>query len=646
MLKKIDAFLNSVPMLWVSGLCVLVSFIGEYLMPLYNPNGNYAFLMLFSWPTILISGTPLAYIAILRIVKEKRITSALLITIAMIAAIYIGDAFAAAEIAFIMAFGGWLEERTIEKAKKGIEKLLHLVPSQGRKIIVDSNNKENEVLIDAQDIAINDTIRVLAGESFPADGHIIAGNTSVDQSIITGESLPIDKTVGDEVFTGTINRFGAVDVQVTKSFANSSLQKMIALVEKAEEHKAPTQKIVDVWAGYFVPIACTIAIVTYCVLAYGMNNPDAAIIRAVTVLVVFCPCALALATPTSIMAAIGQATKNGVLIKSGEALERMGEVSTVAFDKTGTITHGKLALSDIKTFDIDDTSFILDEKSSLELIASVESRSEHPLGKAIMQYAKANTIALHAIEDFTMNLGKGVSAKVQGQMIYCGNERLIQEDAKLTISQSIHDCILALRKQGKAIIIAANSDRIFAVIGLSDQMKESSPEAIAALKNAGILQTVLLTGDNEQSAGFMAQKVGITKVIASLLPEGKVQAIESMMQKGERVCMVGDGVNDAPALKTAHVGIAMGTMGSDIAIDAADIAIMGDDISKISYIKKLSNATIYSIKFNICLSMAINFGAIVLSVTGYLSPAAGALVHNAGSVLVVLNAARLYDKKI
>lgn len=643
MLKKIDALLNSVPMLWVSGLCLLVSFVGEYILPWYNGGGEYATLMLFAWPTILISGLPLAYIAIWRIIYEKRISSALLITIAMIAAIYIGDAFASAEIAFIMAFGGWLEDRTVEKAKKGIEKLLTLVPSQGRKIVLDAHGKQSEVTVSAQDIAIADTIRVLPGESFPADGIIITGNTSVDQSIITGESLPIDKTMGDEVFTGTINRFGAVDVEVTKSFANSSLQKMIALVEQAEEHKAPTQKIVDVWAGYFVPVACAIAMVTYLVVAYVFNNPDAAIIRAVTVLVVFCPCALALATPTSIMAAIGQATKNGVLIKSGEALEKMGKVTTVAFDKTGTITHGKLAVSDVQTFDID-------KKVCLELIASVESRSEHPLGKAFMQYARENAIENSNIDNFSMNLGKGVSAKVQETMVYCGNERLIEEDAKVGISQDIHQFILGLRKQGKAIIITAmvsqSESRIVAVLGLSDQMKESSPQAIASLKAAGIHKTVLLTGDNKESASFMADKVGITAVYASLLPEGKVQAVRDMMDKGEEVCMVGDGVNDAPALKTAGVGIAMGTMGSDIAIDAADIAIMGDEITKISYIKKLSNATIYSIKFNICLSMVINIGAIILSVTGNLSPAAGALVHNAGSVLVVLNAARLYDKKI
>ncbi len=557
----------------------------------------------------------------------------------MIAAIYIDVVFAAGEIAFIMAIGGWLEDRTVEKAKKGIEKLLDLVPSMGRKIILGADGAHNEVMVNAQDIAYHDIVRVLPGESFPADGCIIAGSTSVDQGIMTGESLPVDKTVGDDVFSGTINRFGAVDIKVTKSFANSSLQKMIALVEEAENNQAPMQKIVDKWAGYFVPTACAIAIVTYLIVAFVFDNPTDAVVRAVTVLVVFCPCALALATPTSIMAAIGQASKNGVLIKSGEALERMGNVSTVAFDKTGTLTHGKLIVSDIKIFGFD-------EKESLALMSSVESRSEHPLGKAVMQYAKKQGIALYDVQDFTMALGKGVTATVHGKTVYCGNEKLIEEDAKLAIGHEVADIVRALRQQGKAIIIVADASAIFAVIGLSDEMKESAPQAIAALHSAGIAKSILLTGDNEHSAQFMAEKVGISSVHASLLPEDKVRAIKDMMGKGEDVCMVGDGVNDAPAIKTASVGIAMGTMGSDIAIDAADIAIMSDDISKIAYIKKLSNATTFAIKCNISLAMAINFVAIILSVTGYLSPAAGALVHNAGSVLVVLNATRLYDKKI
>lgn len=623
--------LNSLPFLCISGIFLVLSFIFEYILPLLSI--EFTLLVNPAWVSLFISGIPLAYLAITAI-KARKITSPILITIAMISAVYIGDIFAAGEIAFIMAIGEFLEDKTVEKAKKGIEKLLNLVPTTAR--IITGKIQHS---VQAKDVSTKDIIRVFPGESFPCDGIIIDGNTTVDQSIMTGESLPVDKAIGDEVFTGTINRFGSVDVKVTKSFANSSLQKMIKLVEDADSSKAPTQKIVDKWAGYLVPAACLIAIVTYIIFAFVLGRADDALIRSVTILVVFCPCALALATPTSIMAAIGQATKNGVLIKSGEALEKMGTVSTVCFDKTGTLTHGKLVVSDV-------FAFSFEKAQIMTIVSSVESRSEHPIAKAVMNYAKENSLQLAEIEDFTMSVGKGISAKIAGETYFCGNEVLIQESVGIIIESDTESVITNLTKEGKAVIIVSNSTKVIAVIGLSDQIKQSSKTAIASLKLAGINQTVLLTGDNEKSANFIASKIGISKIKASLLPGAKVNAIKELMQNGEDVCMVGDGVNDAPALKTANVGIAMGTMGSDIAIDAADIAIMGDDISKISYIKKLSNATIFSIKFNITLSMLINLVAIVLSVAGVLTPATGALVHNAGSVFVVLNAARLYDKKI
>lgn len=637
-LDKVDAFLNSIPMLWASGLSLLISFVGEYIVPFFNDGIHNDKMVNFAWVSILISGIPLAYLAIKRIVQESSISSALLITIAMIAAIYIDDIFAAGEIAFIMAIGAYLEDRTIEKTKQDIEKFLNLAPTKGRKIVVCPNGNVEEIMLDARDIKVDDVLRVLPGESFPSDGIVIEGTTTVDQSIMTGESLPVDKIKNDEIFTGTINCFGTVDIKVTKTFANSSLQKMIRLVEEAEENKAPTQKIVDKWSSWFVPIACMIAIATYCVMKFVFNQPEDALIRAVTVLVVFCPCALALATPTSIMAAVGNAAKNGILIKSGEALENMGNVSVVAFDKTGTITTGKLVVSDIKTFNID-------KQKLIELAYAIESRSEHPLGKAIVNYSKENNINLLNLLNFKMIVGKGIYGDVDNKTIFCGNEKLITDNAKLEITKDIEEYIKTLRQEGKAIIIVADNKTILGVIGMADKIKDTSEFAISKLKSIGINKTVLLTGDNEYSAKFIAKKVGIEDIYASLLPEDKVYAIKNIMNTDE-ICMIGDGVNDAPALKTASVGIAMGTMGSDIAIEAADIAIMGDDISKISYIKKLSNATIFSIKFNIILAMGINFVAIILSVTGFLNPAMGALVHNAGSVLVVLNATRLYDKKI
>ncbi len=623
--------LNSVPMLWISGSFMCISFIFEYILPLVEI--EYSFFINPAWISFLISGIPLIYLAVEDIL-EKRITSPILITIAMFAAIFIGDIFAAGEIAFIMAIGEFLEDKTVEKAKQGIEKLLNLVPSQGRVLL-----STGEKMMDAKDLKEGDIIRVLAGESFPTDAVMIEGETSVDQSILTGESLPVDKVVGDEVFAGTINQFGTVDLKITKSFQNSSLQKMIQLVESSENQKAPTQKTVDKWASYLVPTACVIAVITYIVFAFILHRPEDAILRAVTVLVVFCPCALALATPTSIMAAIGQATKEGVLIKSGEALEQMGTVSTICFDKTGTLTNGLLMVSDI-------TAFGVEKSTLLSMLVSIESRSEHPIGKAVASYGTAHKIPIQGVSGFQMIVGKGVLGEIDGKTIYCGNEKMVMDYIKQGITKELTDILSVFREQGKAIILVCDNDTVLGVVGLVDEIKTSSSTALLTLKKIGIEKTLLLTGDNEKSAKFIADKVGIHHVKASLLPEEKVAEISTLMKDGEQVCMVGDGVNDAPALKIASVGIAMGTMGSDIAIDAADIAILGDDITKIAYIKKLSNATLFSIKFNITLAMVINILAIILSILGLLTPATGALVHNVGSVLVVLNAAKLYDKKI
>ena len=624
-MKKINDFLNSIPMLIVSGISLAISLIDHI-----GLIGDYKFAVDPAWAAIVISGFPLAYLAIERVVKQLLVSSALLITIAMIACIYIGEIFAAGEVAFIMAIGAWLEGRTIDRTKKGINALMKLVPSQGRRIAALPDGTATEEMVEAKDLKSGDIIRVLPGETIAADGKITYGQTSVDQSIMTGESLPIDKAIGDSVFTGTINRFGSVDIEITNAYEDSSLQKMIQLVREAENNKAPIQRIVDKWAAWLVPIACITAIITF------MVTRD--IVRAVTVLVVFCPCALALATPTSIVAAIGQATKFGVLIKSGEALERMGGINTIAFDKTGTLTHGNLTVSEIVAFGIDEDELIL-------LAASAESRSEHPLGKAIVSYARDKKTSLKETDDFVMTIGKGVAASINGRRIFCGNERFVIEQADITIREHMKSAISALREQGMAVVIVTDENAALGILALSDTLKEESRQVIARLAENGIKRTILLTGDNEQTALHIARQVGITEVRASLMPEGKVEAVAALQKNGRHICMVGDGVNDAPALKTASVGIAMGTMGSDIAIEAADIALMGDDITKINYIKRLSNATIKTIRFNIIASMLINFAAIVFSVLGWLTPVTGALVHNAGSVLVVLNAALLYDRK-
>ena len=621
MTKKAADFLMGIPMTIVGGLFILAS-LGLMLTDItvgFDP----------TWITVAICGLPLLYLAISRIINNKgisKISSALLISIAMIAAIFIGDLFAAGEVAFIMAIGGILEDKTAERAQKGLKKLISLAPQQGRRIITDGK----EETVKAEEIRRNDRIRILPGETIPVDGEIISGNTSVDQSVITGESLPVDKAVGDSVFCGTINRFGAIDIKATKIGADSSLQKLIRMVQEAENNKAPMQRITDKWASWLVPVALLIAVITY------IATTD--IVRAVTVLVVFCPCALVLATPTAIMAAIGQATKYGVIIKSGDALERMGKVDCITFDKTGTLTYGNLAVSDIISFAPE-----LSENELLSLTASVEVLSEHPLAKAIAAYAKEQSAAILSVNDFAMIPGKGVRANVQGEIILCGNRKWLEE-CKVEFDDTVSEPLKHLREQGKAAIVVAKENKCIGVIALSDTLRENAKSMIQELNHMHT-EVVLLTGDHAQTANYFAEQVGITSVHSELLPEEKAKEIQRLQQAGKNICMIGDGVNDAPALKTANVGVAMGSMGSDIAVEAADIALMSDDISKIPYLKRLSNATVKTIKFSICLSLTINFAAIILSVIGLLTPTTGALVHNGGSVLVVLIAARLYDRK-
>ena len=576
------------------------------------------------WVTIVICGVPIFYNAIYYLIFDRQITTALLISIAMVSAIVIGQFFAAGEVAFIMAIGGILEMKTVERAKQGIKSLINLAPKQGRRV---ADGKEEMVPLES--LKPGDVIRILPGENVPVDGSIISGDTSLDQSVITGESLPVDKGPGDEVFCGAINCFGAIDVVASKAWEDSSLQKLIRLVQDAENNKAPTQRIVDKWASWLVPAALAIAIVVFVI------TRD--VTRAVTILVVFCPCALALATPTSIMAAIGQATKFGVLIKSGDALERMGKADCVAFDKTGTLTNGNLVVSDVASFENG-----IEPDELLALAASVEAFSEHPLAKAIVAHAKEKGLELGQPVNFKMIPGKGVSADIEGRALLCGNGSFLSENG-VALSPEAEGLLKQLRAQGKATLLVSEDGRCTGVVALSDTLRDSAKSMVAEL-GATHTGAALLTGDHRQTADFFAAQAGIHDVHSELLPAQKVEKIEEMQRSGRRICMIGDGVNDAPALETAYVGVAMGAMGSDIAIEAADIVLMGDDISKIPYLKRLANATVRLIKVNITISMTLNFVAIVLSILGVLNPVTGAIWHNVGSVLVTLNAALLYDR--
>lgn len=619
-MEKAEEFLSSIPMTIIGGIFLGISLVCM-LMGIELPVNP-------AWVPIIISGIPILYGALTALFCEKTISSELLVSTAIVASVAIGEIFAAGEIAFIMAIGEILEDITVNRAKKGISQLIKLSPQQGRKIIKE-NGKTIEKIVPIEEIYKDDILRVFPGEMIPVDGKIIFGNSSVDQSIMTGESLPIDKTIGDEVFCGTVNCDGSIDIIATKIGEDSSLQKLIRMVKEAEENKAPMQRIVDKWAGWLGPAALIIAIAAYFITSD--------IIRAVTVLVVFCPCALALATPTSIMAAVGQAAKNGVLIKSGEALEKMGKVNCIAFDKTGTLTFGKLKISDIIT-----TSSAT-ENELLKLACSSEKRSEHPLGKAIVEHGKKQNVEFLEMEDFKMIPGKGIAAKIENNEISCGNSRFLQEQG-IILDENIESILENLRKQGKVSILVGKNRECIGIIALSDTIRPTAKEMVIKLKNMGT-RVVLLTGDHKQTADYFAEEIGIENVYSELLPAEKVTYIKKLEEDGNKVCMIGDGVNDAPALKTADVGVSMASMGTDIAVEASDIALMGDNIEKIPYLKKLSTATIKTIKFNITASMVINLAAIILSVMGLLNPITGALVHNVGSVLVVLNAALLYDRK-
>lgn len=619
MINEIMDYLAGLKMTIIAGVFLLISAIFMILnieIPVYlNP----------AWICIIISGVPLIYLAITRLIYEKWVSSALLITIAMIASLSIGEVFAAGEVAWIMALGALLEDWTVERAKKGLKNLIDSKPQKARRIV-----NEKEEIINASEIKINDLIRVLPGEKIPIDGVIVDGTSSVDQSIMTGESLPIDKKEKDIVFCGTMNMYGSIDIIATSVGEDSSLQKLINLIAEADEKEAPAQRIADKWATILVPVALLIAIAAWIITGD--------VVRAITVLVVFCPCALILATPTAIAAAIGQATKHGVIIKSGESLEYLGGLNTLIFDKTGTLTYGKLMVSDVIPIADD-----LSKKDLLSLTASSELKSEHPLAKSIVKHANDENISLEEAKDFKMYPGKGISAVNSYGKIFAGSTEFLAENG-VEITEDLKKHLEVLRNEGKASVIVARESKAIGIIALSDVIREDSSRIIKKLHEMNI-KTVLLTGDHEKTAKYFANKVGISEVHGNLLPEDKLKWISKLRNNDEKVCMIGDGINDAPALKKADVSIAMGGIGSDIAIDTADITLLGDDIGKIPYLKKLSNTTLFTIKFNIGLSLVINAVAIVCSVLGLLNPVTGAIVHNVGSCLVVINAALLYDRK-
>ncbi len=575
-----------------------------------------------AWIAIIICGIPIVKGAVVGLVTEFDIKADVLVSIALIASVITGEIFAAGEIAFIMAIGAYLETQTVAKARAGIEKLVRLAPVTARVV----QNRE-ERIIPAEQVKPGDILRVLAGETIAVDGIITAGQTSIDQSVMTGESLPADKSEGDEVFSGTVNQFGTFEMKAQKVGEDSSLQRMIRLVKSADAGKAKIVGIADRWATWIVVIALLSAVLTW--FATGQ------IIRSVTILVVFCPCALVLATPTAIMAGIGNASKYGILIREGDALERLAQVKRIAFDKTGTLTYGKPAVVQVLSCDP-----ALDEAMLLKLAAVSELRSEHPLGKAIVEHYRYITGSVpEQPEEFRLLAGRGVNAVYGGNKVIAGNAALFKEENILLPDEAVRAAEKA-KSEGSTVIYLALNGHASGLITLSDTLRPDTAKTIEAIRQTGI-QTVLLTGDSPQAGSHIAQIANIKEVKADCLPENKLEIIDSYQHSGEFISMVGDGINDAPALKAAHVGIAMGGIGSDIAIDSADIVLVGDDIKEIPHLLQLSKKMMRTIHINLIASMTLNFIAIALAISGMLNPVLGALVHNAGSVAVIINSSLL-----
>ena len=574
-----------------------------------------------AWIAIVLCGVPIVLEAVVGLVTAFDIKADVLVSIALIASILIGEHFAAGEVAVIMQLGALLEDLTVAKARAGIEKLVHLTPRTARRL-----RGGEEEIIPAEEVAVGDLLRVLPGETVPVDGVIRAGQTSINQAVMTGESLPVDKTVGDEVSSGTVNQFGAFDMEAAKVGEDSSIQRMIRLVQSADAGKAKIVGLADRWATWIVVIALSAAVLTWLVTGE--------VIRAVTILVVFCPCALVLATPTAIMAAIGNATKHSFLVREGDALERLAKVARVTFDKTGTLTLGTPQVTAVRSFLPD-----LPMQTLYDWTAAAEQCSEHPLGKAVVRCWKESGGALRAVERFEMLPGRGVLAESAGREILAGN-RALMEERSVSFAPEHFAAAEQYLQQGCTIIYVAAGGRAAGFLALADTLRPDAADMIRGVKEAGA-EPVLLTGDHENAARQIAQAVGISAVQAECRPEDKLHWIAESEQAGRPVCMVGDGINDAPALKRACVGIAMGGVGSDIAVDAADIALVNDDIKELPHLLRLSRRMMRTIKYNLTFSMTLNFVAILLAITGILNPVVGALVHNAGSVFVIVNSALL-----
>ena len=581
-----------------------------------TPHGMYLALA-----AAVLSGYPIVRNSIVSTITNKKLNAEVLVTCALIASIWVGEYLAAAIVVLMMNIGELLEDITIAKTGEAVRALMALEADTARVI---RNGREMEIDID--EVRPGDLVLVKAGEKIPIDGRVKEGRGEINQAPITGESALIAKEPGDEVYGGTLNQLGVLKIEVTRVGAETILSKIVALVHRAQAAKPPIERIADRFASWFTP--------TMLALAFFVWLITGEILRAVTVLVVACPCALVIATPTAVVAGIGNAARRGILIKGGAVLEIIGKLTTFVFDKTGTLTYGTPAVRTVRAFN--GTS----EHEVLSLAGTAEKNSEHPLAGAILKHCREKEALPSDPEVTDVVVGRGVVVRKDGREIVVGNERLFEEKG-IPLTAEAKTFLSAMSASGSTGVLVGQGSKVIGGIGIADVIKADVKQSIENIRRMGIKNVLMLTGDNQTVAHIIADGAGLDTIVADLLPEEKLKYIKKLKEQGEVVAMVGDGINDAPALVEADVGIAMGVMGTDAAIEAADIALTGDDLTKASEAIALSRKTVTIIKQSLFISIAINGVALILASTGEIGPVIGAIVHNIGSVVVVGNSSRL-----
>lgn len=559
-----------------------------------------------------------------------------LMTIAIIGAAIIGEWEEAAVVVFLFAVSEALEAYSMDKARQSIRQLMDIAPPTA--IIKRAHGEHfHEIELPTEEIQIGDILIVKPGQKIAMDGIVISGLSAVNQAAITGESIPVNKTVNDEVFAGTLNEEGALEVRVTKRVEDTTIAKIIHLVEEAQAEKAPSQQFVDRFAKYYTPAIMIIAFLVAIIPPLFVGDWQHWIYQGLAVLVVGCPCALVVSTPVAIVTAIGNAARQGVLIKGGVYLEQLGHIEAVAFDKTGTLTKGQPAVTDILTTDERSEDYVL------QLVAAVEKQSQHPLAKAILNTLHNKNLQELVPTDFQSVTGKGAYATVDSQRIYVGSLKWVATLA--SVDKNIENKVKKLQDQGKTVVAVVSNDQLIGLIGIADQLRQESKDVLHKLNALKVKHMVMLTGDAEPTAQAIATTLKMTDVRASLLPEEKLMAIKDLRAQFGAVAMVGDGVNDAPALATANVGIAMGGAGTDAALETADIALMGDDLTKLPYTIGLSRKTLRIIKENIIFALALKLIALLLVIPGWLTLWIAIFADMGATLLVVFNSLRLIRAK-